>query len=79
MPCGDAVDTGDAPLAEIGGPADYGAKVREGVAEVEPGAQVDITLTNLTERGIEVSGLQDARPGAFRLRSGAGRHVRLNG
>ena len=65
--CPEPVDPGDAPLAEIGGPSDYEAK----------DGGVDITLTNLTERGVEVSGLSGTRPDAFRLRSGAGRHVRV--
>ncbi len=66
-PCPEPIDPGDAPLAEIGGPSDYESK----------DGDVDITLTNLTERGIVVSGLEGARPDAFRLRSGAGRHVRV--
>lgn len=65
-PCPEPVDPGDAPLAEIGGPSDYGSK----------DGDVSLTLTNLTERGIEVTGL-DARPDAFRLRSGAGRRVHV--
>ena len=66
-PCPEPVDPGNAPLAEIGGPSDYRSK----------DGDVDITLTNLTERGAEVSSLEGARPDAFRLRSGAGRSVRV--
>lgn len=66
-PCPDPVDPGEAPLAEIGGPSDY-----------RPAAgAVELTLTNLTERGIEVTELAGARPSVFRLRSGAGRRVRV--
>lgn len=65
--CPPPVDPGEAPLAEIGGPSDHGAE----------DGDVDITLTNLTERGIEVTGLEGARPDAFRLRSRAGRRVRV--
>ena len=65
--CPEPVDPGEAPLAEIGGPSDYRSE----------DGDVDITLTNRTERGAEVSELEGARPDAFRLRSGAGRSVRV--
>ncbi len=80
----------DAAVAEVGGPSDYGVRLRGGPVARLPGNarhKVVLTLSNLTARTVEMADLrageadgvvlESARPEAFGIRGGRARKVKL--